>query len=158
MTRRAISAYEKGRCTHQSLLPKFWVSDFKKLGIKMHVHNKHGTQQYLRKGWWWQRQKEVSGYLPPRVSRFWTIIRYLVWLEKSSLMGTDNYPNTKTSTYDILFHYKKAVPQRQSHTRSGQWHFPSVKIHTSARQSQETMWEHLRVSRTTTSRKWDTMR
>ena len=38
-----------------------------------------------------------------------------IWnnLNNITLLGTDNYPKTKTSTYDFLCHYKKPEPPRQ---------------------------------------------
>ena len=44
-----------------------------------------------------------------------------IWgkFNNSTLLGTYNYPNTPTAAYDILCHYKKPVPQLQSHTPPG---------------------------------------
>ena len=41
-----------------------------------------------------------------------------IWenLKNITLLGTDNYPKTTTTTYDILCRYKKPTPQRQVHT------------------------------------------
>ena len=40
-----------------------------------------------------------------------------IWenLKNITLLGTDNYPKTTTTTYDILCRYKKPTPQRQLH-------------------------------------------
>ena len=40
-----------------------------------------------------------------------------IWnsLKNSNLLGTDNYPKTKTSTYNVLCNYKKLAPQNQVH-------------------------------------------
>ena len=38
-------------------------------------------------------------------------------LKNINLLGTDNNPNTPTSAYDILCHYKNLEPHQQSHTR-----------------------------------------
>ena len=37
-------------------------------------------------------------------------------LKNINLLGTDNNPNTPTSAYDILCHYKNLEPHQQSHT------------------------------------------
>ena len=43
-------------------------------------------------------------------SRIWN------YLNNSTLLGTDNYPKTTTSAYDVLCRYKKPAPPRQVHT------------------------------------------
>ena len=41
-----------------------------------------------------------------------------IWndLNKSALLGMENYPKTPTSAYAVLCHYKNPAPQRQAHT------------------------------------------
>ena len=40
-----------------------------------------------------------------------------IWnnLKNSTLLGTDNYPTTTTTTYNVLCLYKKPAPPRQVH-------------------------------------------
>ena len=40
-----------------------------------------------------------------------------IWdnLNNSTLLGTYNYPKTRTAAYDVLYHYKKLAPTGQVH-------------------------------------------
>ena len=40
-----------------------------------------------------------------------------IWnnMKNITILGTDNYPRTTISTYDVLCNYNKSTPQRQVH-------------------------------------------
>ena len=147
----------KAKWTHRNLLTQVWGIHFNIWASEMHGHNIRGTQQDL----WWgdydnitKRLQEMCLFIYAEYEEYSGI-----WndLNNSTLLGMDNCPNTPTAAYDVLWHYKKPAPPCQAHIPPGGWRFSIVTMQTAARQSQETMGDHFRISRATAVRKWDTM-
>ena len=83
-----------------------------------------------------------------------------IWsnLKNINLLVTDNYPKTKTSTYNILCHYKKPKPPLQVHAPSAVVTFAQSGDTEKKRQSQEMTGYHFYRSHAIAVSRKDIMR
>ena len=82
-----------------------------------------------------------------------------IWndLKNSTFWGTNKYPKTTTSAYDILCCYKKTTPKRQVHISPVAVLFVQSSDKRKTRQYQETMGDNLKKSHASADRKHDSM-
>ena len=80
------------RRTYWSLIKEVWISHINGRDQKMHSHDACVTKQKTHGGKQQQYYQEVPGYVPPHVSRLWTIIRYMELFEEQYLSGYVELP------------------------------------------------------------------
>ena len=144
--------------THQSLLTKVWVSHINIWASKMHGHDTHDNQQYLRRG--------ETLTMSPRDFRWCASLFQLIMNNNQGFVTTlrtipswvrtmTQRPQPPHMTYCSITKSRRHNAKQIHHP--GFWHFSRLTMQTSARKFKEKMGDHFRILCATAAGKWDTI-